>query len=186
MITEVSTPSERLELVRGFVNTFEAETGVDELRTREGLTGWLASRGLVPGAVPASRADVARARELREALRDLLVANAGGPSPAAAWETIDRQARRSRVGLRFDERGGALRPEAAGVDGALGELVAAVAAAMADGSWARLKACLADDCRWAFVDRSRNGSRRWCDMRVCGNREKARAFRARHGIPRAG
>jgi predicted RNA-binding Zn ribbon-like protein len=69
--------------------------------------------------------------------------------------------------------------DAQGLDRALGDVLADVAAAMGDGSWPRLKACLADDCRWAFVDRSRNASRRWCDMRVCGNRQKARAFRAR-------
>lgn len=56
----------------------------------------------------------------------------------------------------------------------------AAAAAMADGSWPRLKACRADDCQWAFVDTARNRSRQWCDMAICGNRAKAQRFRARH------
>jgi predicted RNA-binding Zn ribbon-like protein len=43
----------------------------------------------------------------------------------------------------------------------------------------RVKICPADDCRWAFHDNSRNGSRQWCSMAVCGNRAKARAHRAR-------
>ena len=34
--------------------------------------------------------------------------------------------------------------------------------------------CEAPDCEWLFLDRSRNRSRRWCDMASCGNREKAR------------
>jgi len=34
--------------------------------------------------------------------------------------------------------------------------------------------CEAPDCRWLFLDHSRNRSRRWCDMKVCGNRQKAR------------
>jgi predicted RNA-binding Zn ribbon-like protein len=50
---------------------------------------------------------------------------------------------------------------------------------MADGSWQRLKACRSDTCRWAFVDNARNRSRQWCDMRVCGNRQKARLYRQR-------
>jgi predicted RNA-binding Zn ribbon-like protein len=42
-----------------------------------------------------------------------------------------------------------------------------------------VKICPAADCRWAFFDHSRNRSRTWCSMRVCGNREKARAWRER-------
>jgi predicted RNA-binding Zn ribbon-like protein len=43
----------------------------------------------------------------------------------------------------------------------------------------RLRACECDTCRWLFLDTSKNHSRRWCDMRVCGNRMKARRFQAR-------
>jgi predicted RNA-binding Zn ribbon-like protein len=35
----------------------------------------------------------------------------------------------------------------------------------------RLKIC--PNCQWLFLDRSRNRSRTWCDMTVCGNRVKA-------------
>lgn len=38
----------------------------------------------------------------------------------------------------------------------------------------RVRRCAADECRWLFLDTSRNRSRRWCDMRDCGNRMKAR------------
>ena len=41
---------------------------------------------------------------------------------------------------------------------------------------ARLRACEGDGCGWLFIDQSRSGRRRWCDMTVCGNRAKA----ARH------
>jgi predicted RNA-binding Zn ribbon-like protein len=66
-----------------------------------------------------------------------------------------------------------------GVEGALGSVVGAVATTAADGHWSRLKACPADDCRWAFYDVSRNRSRTWCSMDSCGNRTKTRAYRAR-------
>ncbi len=173
---------EGLDLVRRFVNTFDPDTAADDLATPQTLVTWLAERDLVDSTErpSASAGDVRNARAVREALRDLLVVNAGGPEAPAASETLDRQARRSRVLLGFRPHGGALEAQAGGVDGALGRLLAAVADAMADGSWGRLKACLAEDCRWAFLDRSRNCSRRWCDMSVCGNREKARVFRARH------
>ena len=37
-----------------------------------------------------------------------------------------------------------------------------------------VRICKAPDCAWLFLDQSRNHSRRWCDMKVCGNRQKAR------------
>lgn len=43
----------------------------------------------------------------------------------------------------------------------------------------RLRACGSEDCRWLFLDTSKNHSRRWCDMKICGNRMKARRFHAR-------
>jgi len=60
--------------------------------------------------------------------------------------------------------------------------VAALLRAMARPSWPRLKACRGEDCRWVFLDGSRNTSRRWCDMANCGNRAKLATFRERHRI----
>jgi predicted RNA-binding Zn ribbon-like protein len=106
---------------------------------------------------------------LREAIRALLRANNGvAVDVAGASRTLDR------AGLRAGFEDGAV------VFSARAPVVAAVAAAMADGSWGRLKACRADDCQWAFIDTARNRSRQWCDMTVCGNREKARRYRSRH------
>jgi len=83
--------------------------------------------------------------------------------------------------VRFGDEGtGSLAPVRPGLDGALGRLLAIAHGAMHDGTWSRLKACPAEDCEWAFYDSSKNRSRTWCNMAVCGNREKARAFRARH------
>lgn len=64
---------------------------------------------------------------------------------------------------------------------AVAEVLAAATRLAVLGDWPRLKICPADDCRWAFYDRSRNRSRTWCSMQVCGNREKARAWRERAG-----
>jgi predicted RNA-binding Zn ribbon-like protein len=168
-----------LELVQRFVNTLNVETGRDELATPEALAGWLAAGGLAGARLRAGPADLRRAAELREALRGLLRTNNGAPGDNRDAAALERQARRSGVVLGFGPAGPELRPRAGGVDGALGRILVAVAACEADGSWQRLKACRAETCAWAFLDRSRNGSRHWCSMEVCGNREKARAFRAR-------
>ena len=60
-------------------------------------------------------------------------------------------------------------------------MLAAASAAQETGEWDRLKVCLSDECLWAFYDRSRNRSRHWCSMDVCGNRAKTRAYRAKRG-----
>jgi predicted RNA-binding Zn ribbon-like protein len=44
----------------------------------------------------------------------------------------------------------------------------------------RVRECAAPDCSWLFVDSSRGGRRRWCDMNTCGNRAKARRYYERH------
>jgi predicted RNA-binding Zn ribbon-like protein len=44
---------------------------------------------------------------------------------------------------------------------------------------AALRCCASETCDWLFLDASRNGSRRWCSMRTCGNRAKARRHHAR-------
>ena len=61
----------------------------------------------------------------------------------------------------------------------VGAVLAASARLAVLGDWDRVKICPADSCRWAFFDHSRNRSRTWCSMRVCGNRTKARNWRER-------
>jgi predicted RNA-binding Zn ribbon-like protein len=43
----------------------------------------------------------------------------------------------------------------------------------------RVHSCHSESCRWLFLDTSKNHTRRWCDMKVCGNRMKAQRFQAR-------
>ncbi len=179
METREAAPGD-LELVRRFVNTRNVERGTDGLAGPAELVAWLEEHSLVARA-SAGPADVVAARQLREAIRALLLENNGVSTRKEAALTLNRTARAAGLALAFDPDGGArLEPAARGVAGALGRLLAIVAAAMADGTWTRLKACRADDCRWAFYDRARNRSRHWCSMAVCGNRTKARAYRDRH------
>ena len=171
-----------LDSVRAFVNTLDIEHATERLARPQDLAGWLAEHDLLGGAaaVRATAADLRHAVELREALREHLLSHHGEPLDPAAVRTVDAAARRARLTLRFagPDRT-ALEPTAAGVDGALGRLLAIVSAAIDDGTWQRLKACPADTCRWAFYDASRNRSAVWCDMRVCGNRAKVRGHRER-------
>jgi predicted RNA-binding Zn ribbon-like protein len=153
----VSSPPHDLQRVIDFVNTLDLETGADA------LPGWLGEQGL--------EAEAADAAALREALRAAALAHNGGP-PAPA-ETLDRVAREMHVSFGPD---GAPRIDASA---GLARLLVPVVAAAADGTWARVKACRDESCQWAFYDHSRNRSGRWCDMAVCGNRTKVRAYRQR-------
>ncbi len=59
------------------------------------------------------------------------------------------------------------------------EIAASLVELVSAGDPSRLNVCDNDDCRFAFYDRSKNRSRRWCAQSVCGNRHKVREFRAR-------
>jgi predicted RNA-binding Zn ribbon-like protein len=170
-----------LELVIDFVNTVDTDVPSDSLDTVDGLAGWLTERRLLEaGETALTASDRELAVELREALRSVMLANNGEPPDPAAAEQVELAARRGELGVHF-EGGSAveLRPGVGGLPGALARLLVPVAHGISDGSWARVKACPGDACEWAFYDRSRNRSARWCEMAVCGNRTKVRAYRAR-------
>jgi predicted RNA-binding Zn ribbon-like protein len=170
------------KLIQDYVNTLHKDIHGDEeeLTTPAQLASWLAVHGLVGSDARATAAELRQAKEVREAIRTLLLAhNEIEVDEAAAHAVLDQAARKARVELRFAVDGPELASAAAGVTGGLGRVIIAVHDAVADGSWQRLKACRARDCEWAFVDTAKNQSRAWCSMRSCGNREKARAYRRR-------
>jgi predicted RNA-binding Zn ribbon-like protein len=169
----------RLRLVQALVNSVNLETGKDVIDTPSGLVAWLDEFELLPDVAPVLDSDVARARELREALRLLIRRNAEPEIDTdAAAQTVSRVAAAGRLTVAFAPDGTAsLEPLDPGVDGSLAAVAAGAFEAMTDGTWTRLRACLR--CQWASYDRSRNLSSRWCSMRYCGNRTKTRAYRRR-------
>jgi predicted RNA-binding Zn ribbon-like protein len=180
MATDQTAPVP-LELVRAFVNTLDVEDGLDALEDREQAQRWLAAHGLDGGEDSVDEADRERLVAVREALRALLDANnSGDPAPGDALGVLNEQSAEAAVALRFDAGGAALVTSCGGVDSAIARLLSIVHDSMNDGTWRRLKACPADDCRWAFYDHSRNRSGTWCEIGKCGNRAKARRFRERH------
>lgn len=149
---------EPLREVQQFINSVDLENGVDW------LPAWLDEHSLA--------GELDRARELREALRALALANNLLPLDPGAASVVNAAAERLSLGLSADGR------LAVRADGdALDRIVALVFAAMLDGSWERLKACR--NCRWSFYDYSPNRSATWCSMQLCGNRKKTRAYRRR-------
>jgi predicted RNA-binding Zn ribbon-like protein len=178
MVTDLDT---RLDLVRDYVNTFDLETGIDRISTPDELAVWLSEQGLVDDLVEPDGSEHADALAVREAIRALLLANNGVDADAdAASETLEAAGREARLAVRFENGRPTLVPEGDGARAAIGRIVATVAELATTEEWKRLKTCRDENCRVAFYDKSRNRSRAWCSMEVCGNREKARSFRARH------
>jgi len=172
---------EPLHLVQRFVNTYDTEDDRESFTGPDTLRAWLIDLELIRPQDRVDRADVSYAIETREAVRRMLLGNGGGPADEDAVQTVNRAASRANLTLRFDADGSShLEPLAGGVDGAIGTILSVAFASMAEGSWTRLKVCPEETCRVAFFDHSKNRSRRWCSMEVCGNRTKVRAFRARH------
>lgn len=155
MTSEPSTQADA-GLVVAFLNTYDTETDEDAIHTDADWETWAAAHDLAPAG------PLATAHTLRDGLRAIAAGDA-----AAAELTVPVAA-----GLVDG------RPRTVPLDAVGAVLLAAVRLADA-GVWPRVKLCGATTCRWAFLDESRNRSRAWCSMETCGNRAKARSFRAR-------
>jgi predicted RNA-binding Zn ribbon-like protein len=185
------------ELCLDFANTIgpRRDTGPIEehLRAYADLVSWARQTGSLPsaeaekllriaGARPAAAQRVlARARRLREAIYAVFSARSrGGKVPDAPLHAIDRAmahalARRHIVrgtngtfGWSWDRDGDLDRP--------IWPVVASAADLLTSSRLALVRECALETCGWLFLDTSRNQTRRWCDMKVCGNRAKARRF----------
>jgi predicted RNA-binding Zn ribbon-like protein len=167
----------KLALVEQLVNTVEVADGArDDIATPGGLAAWLGAAGYV--AQP-SESDVARVLQIREGIRSLLEANMGDPVDADALESLNQALSTTSVRLQVGEDGAPELVAGGGIDTFVADLADAMLAATADGTWARLKVCRDDTCRWAFYDRSKNRSGVWCSMDDCGSKAKMRTYRER-------
>jgi len=169
-----------------FVNTLHWYEGapVELLGDEAALAGWLAEHALPAapgGTLPALRALRGHARAVTEALAT------GRPPAAADLEAIEQALARpsGRLVLTHDAEPPRLA-FALGDDGhaAAFRIALSLARFLESGDRRRLKLCANPGCGFAFLDTSTNGTRRWCFMRYCGNRLKARAFRRRRATRR--
>lgn len=169
-----------LALVQDLANTLDIESGQDALTAPDGLAVFLRDHGL-PSATAGKR-QLAAVQRLREALRAACLAHTGPDLTPDAGRALDELLADAPLVLGIDAQGeAALRP-APGLTGTAlltARVAAGIAAAAADGSWRRLKACEAHDCQWVYYDRSPAARSRWCSMAVCGSRAKMRSYRAR-------
>jgi predicted RNA-binding Zn ribbon-like protein len=190
-----------------FINTLDnrprLELAIELLETYEDLVQWAVEAGLLPSSLAralrlkAEREPAAAAAALKNAvrLRECLyrifthVARGTRPSPTdlAALDHV-RAAAQGHLHLNAGSDGFHLewRDTPARFDAPLWRIAHSAADLLTSPDLQLVRECEDDTCRWFFVDRSRNHSRRWCDMKVCGNRIKARTFYREHRRPSAG
>ena len=167
----------------------------DRLREYGDLLLWSRKAGLLSAADgralerrAASGADEAgraleRARDLRAALYRTLLAILSHQQPSPAdLARLNREVARARAAERLvpgRDRFAWKAEDAPALDRPVQLVAAAAASLLVEGPLSRLHRCPGERCGWLFLDTSRGGRRRWCDMATCGNLEKVRRFRRR-------
>lgn len=189
----------RTRLWLDFVNTDAAAQapGGDLLRDFEALLSWFQDEGAVdderaagirrravlqPAAAAATLVD---ARRVRAALRALaekghLTERVRDDAVLEINRVLGRSAGTRRVEARTE--GGYVRtfvPTGDAFAGMMIPIVESAADALVDAELSRVRRCADPRCHRVFLDGTKNGLRRWCDMGTCGNRAKAARHRAR-------
>jgi predicted RNA-binding Zn ribbon-like protein len=190
-----------IDLVGGYVcldfaNTvhdYEAGAEADELQTYADFVRWSARVGTV-GETAAERllasasahptqaaSELERAKSLRRAVFDVFSAISDGKEPKArdlktlggAYADAMHHGQITKTGGGYEWR---WEREVKGPT--IGPLLWPIANSamelLTSRELPRVRKCASDDCTWLFVDRSKNLSRRWCEMGSCGNRAKSR------------
>lgn len=195
----------RLPLVAGplclnFTNTASgrgAETHQDHLKTYRDLLAWSLHAGSVTAERAAGLADLARRRqsaarnvlnraiELREALHAIGTAIAvHEPPPPVAVAELERAMLRAAQAGRLEWDGArftwGLIHGPNQLEMPLWPIIRSAGEVLLGAPLDRLKTCAGIHCGWLFLDSTRNGRRRWCEMEVCGSRAKMRRYRDRH------
>lgn len=189
-----------LDLVNSLDNRFNSRGCVEGLQSYEDLLRFIRQTRLLDSAriaqverttAPKEGVRALRAAQaLREALAAILYAVVGGRPPLSNdlealeryFHAADHQRElRWRQGAGEQPRLGWSWRRCAG-DAELPVWVLALAARdlLLSPEVERVRACEAETCRWLFLDNSKSHTRRWCKMKVCGNRVKARRYQARH------
>jgi predicted RNA-binding Zn ribbon-like protein len=192
-----------LDFVNTLDNRFREGAPVELLQSHGDLLEFMRQSGLLGaqqarliGAAAKRGRQEARvlrsARELREAAASVLYSAAGGGAPATApvlalERHFQNASRHRELQWRRSTKHSAGQPGAIWVWGRfetdaelpLWMLALSSSELMTSKALGRLRTCGSDTCRWLFLDNSKNHTRRWCDMKICGNRMKARRFHAR-------
>ncbi len=171
--TEDKPAPGRLVIVHGFLNTWSAELGLEDFKTPQSTGRWLRAAGLWRGRRSPTEDDVARLKTFRDTLRKYVL-DRTSPANIAAMNEV---AAATGFTMFFDDEGRpVVESTADGADYAIGTMIGIIQNSVADGTWERFKCCELETCGWAYYDHTKNRSGRWCSMKTCGSRHKAREY----------
>lgn len=170
-----------LELVVAFGDSVDPESGRDDLGSPARLGHWLAVHGFPQSTGDPSSAELDLAVQLRTALRNELQARHDSDETGIRRARAHLESLAARIPLRasFSGHTAQLVSVHGGVAEMLANVLSAIVRAEQDGTWRRIKICHEETCGEVFHDRSKNASKTWCSMNVCGNRNKTRSYRDR-------
>jgi len=187
------------KLALDFANTESGRGGaehLDHLQTAGDLVAWAAhakiigekdaalARRIIKDQNKLARHLVARGRFLRETIYRINSNVVAGKPPAkkllhSLTATHAEMLATATLTPHGDNYGWAWHPKAELTAAILGPITLSALHLLLDADFSRIKQCHGNHCGWLFFDNTKNKSRQWCDMSVCGNRAKARALRAR-------
>ena len=168
----------RLAAAVGLANTWDEYLAVERVVDASALQRFLDAFGLEYGGAPTAR-DLRTVRQLRARLRDAFRGTAD-ERHAALNDLLRRTVGVPRLVPDADGSRLVLEPRSRAVSVQLvADCAAALAQIVTERGVERLKVCAAESCEDVFVDLSPNGSRRYCDPAVCGNRTNVGAYRMR-------
>jgi predicted RNA-binding Zn ribbon-like protein len=180
-----------------FANTSSGRGGperLDHLREPEHVVAWAGHVGIIAADTAARirkrlkgrtfAALLADALALREAIYRVAVAIAAGKAPpredlAAIKSACARAIGAADLAPRSDGFRWTWPVDPPVPETILGPIALSAAGLLREGDLSRIKQCAGEHCGWLFFDLTKNKSRRWCDMAVCGNRMKGRRHRSR-------
>lgn len=168
----------------GTLKSRKEEHPVELLVTPGDAATWFRESGIVDDTLPFTTRDLGRARELRAAVAAVVDAHlAGTPYPTDSLAVVNDIAGTPAPVPQLTRTGRTISATPSRAMSA----IARDAIDILTGPTAELiKECSRDGCNQVYVDRSRGGRREWCAMDPCGNRIKAREYRARKAAAAAG
>ena len=158
-----------LALLEGFLNTWSGELGIEDFGTANATEGWLRQFGLWSKNRKLTSDQHKKIILFRQALRVwILDESASDPINASLSDVIFR-AEVNHGELNFQPEGGPF-------SFLVGSLANVISNSQQNSTWDRFKCCELPSCGWAFYDSTRSRTKRWCSMKTCGSRHKAREY----------
>jgi predicted RNA-binding Zn ribbon-like protein len=159
-----------LILLEGFLNTWSGELEIDDFETAKSTEAWLRSVALWAGSKKLTSGQHQKIVKFRSDLRSWILDKENTQPLNELAAEISFRAEFSAEGeVQF-------LPTELSDDGVIGMLTKVISESQQDGTWDRFKCCELPTCGWAYYDSTRSRTKRWCSMKTCGSRHKAREY----------